>query len=138
MFKLVKLLNGKHCAPEIVEVRAFEPFNYIAGNMYFFETGCLIKEMVDGYDNKKFVPIESLPANSGRENIKGFFVTEDMIFEVDLGEGDDELYASQTFDCQYDSNNHCVGVARSFGSFATVLDASEQYTRNKALVYFKN
>lgn len=134
MFKLVKLLNGKHCAPEIVEVRAFEPFNYIAGNMYFFETGALVKEEGD----KKFIPIESLPAKSGRENIKGFFVTEDMIFEVDLGEGEDELCASQTFDCQYDSNNHCVGVARSLGSFATVLDASEQYTRNKALVYFKN
>jgi len=137
MFKLVKLLNGKHCAPEIVEVRAFEPFNYVAGNMYFFRSGALVKELNEKGD-KKFIPIESLPAKSGRETIKGFFVTEDMIFEVDLGEGDEELCVTYFYDCQYDSNEHCVGVARVPGSFATVLDASEQYTRNKALVYFEN
>ena len=137
MFKLVKMLNGKYCAPEIVEVKMVRTFPYFAGAMYFYESGSLVRDMPGGDHIKKFIPIESLPMNSGKGTIKGFFVSEDMIFEADVEEDEEIIDTTFTYDCYYGDEDHCIGVSTSMGSFATILDASEQRTRGKVLVYFK-
>lgn len=136
MFKLVKMLNGKHCAPEIVEVKILSAFDYKAGAMYFFETGALVKEFNEK-DDKKFIAIESLPKNSGKETIKGFFVNENMVFEADVKECPEELTITVPCDCYYDEKNHCVGIIGTAGMFGCVLNTDDAMTKGKALIYFK-
>lgn len=81
MFKLIKILNSKSNAPEIISVPIDETQPIAAHALYFMRDGKLITQDPEE-ENIKFMPIESVPSNSGKKSVRGFIITEDMIFEA--------------------------------------------------------
>lgn len=135
MFKLLKILNSKSSAPEIISVPTEDSINYTASFLYYIENGRLMTSDHAGV-HLKFIPIESTAKNSGIKSIRGFIVTSDMIFDatvfgeyIDFGVGDNlSLFTND--------DGHIEGVEALEGQDVKVISDAAFESTGKISIMF--
>ena len=83
MFKLIKILGAGNNVPEPIKFPIDGTRAYDKGFIFFIIDGVLTTRSTDK-TNRKVILLESIPANSGRDFVWGYYVTDNMVFEVDL------------------------------------------------------
>ena len=81
MFKLIKINNGRMNVPEMVNAPMDSTSEFKAHCLYYVSCGTLSTSKSEEND-PPFIPIESVPIDSPQAYIRGYFVTEDMVFET--------------------------------------------------------
>ncbi len=83
MIKLIKIMGAGSNVPEPVKFPIDGKRSYNKGTLFFAVDGTLTTTYSDKTD-RKFILLESIPENSGRDFIWGYYVTDNMVFEIDL------------------------------------------------------
>ena len=83
MFKLIKIMGAGSNVPEPIKFPIDGVRSYNKGYLFSVVDGRLTT-LNDNKMNRRFIVLESIPENSGRDFIWGYYVTDNMVFEVDL------------------------------------------------------
>ena len=83
MFKLIKILGAGSNVPEPIKIPIDGVRSYEKGFLFFLVDGQLTTTYSDKSD-RRVILLESIPENSGRKFVWGYYVTDNMLFEVDL------------------------------------------------------
>ena len=136
MFKLVKIKDSRTNVPEpeIFETSGVDEF--IPGLVYYItKTGISMNS--SGDDNTKIIPLEYIPADSGIKRLRGYIVTEDMVFETDIY-GDTSGVKVGKRVCGYvDAETRLIGVDAYEGTEAMILNTTSMKDERKVLVALK-
>ena len=138
MFKLIKITGGTSNVPEptYVNVNGITPYvAHCAYHVYSGTVSCASSENMELRD-LKFIALETLPTNSGKKRLCGYYVTENMIFETDfhgnpsgIGAGDClSFYVDEN--CEYNNS----GVRDLPGNDARIIDSTNIAKTGKVLV----
>ncbi len=136
MFKLIKIIGARTNVPEPTYVHIDGKNQYTAGSFYFFSQG-KVENYPTNEDDLKFIPLESVPENSGKTKLLGYFVTEGMIFETDIYKDYTAVNVGDTIIAHLDSEDSLSGVEAEDGSDAKLISKDEAATRKKVLVALK-
>jgi hypothetical protein len=126
MFKLVKILGSRTNVPDICEI----PIDGVAKCMkdcpYYLVDGALTAIATNTKERLVFIPIEDIPANSGRKKVKGYYVTPDMIFEAQYSE-DPALSCLGETASYFTDNEANIGVGTIEGSDLKIVNIDSLY-----------
>ena len=136
MFKLVKIIGARTNVPEPTYVNIDPEREYLAGCFYYFTEGKITTYPVS-QDDLKFIPLETLPANSEKTKIFGYFVTENMVFETDILGDYTAVKIGNTLLAHYDENDNICAVEAEVGYDIKLLSMDEADTRKKVFVALK-
>ena len=136
MFKLVQIKGARTNVPEptILNIDGSTP--YLAGAVYYIGEG-LVSTMPTSEDNLKFIPLETVKANSGKTKLCGYIVTEGMVFETDIYNDQTKAKVGNTLMAYTDNDGNIIGVYSESGYDAMLLAKDEAKTKKKVLVALK-
>ena len=135
MFKLVKILGKGNNVPEIITINA--PIGcHVKKNAVYFITGDNISSLRESDVLVKFIPIEDLPEEHERKKVRGYIVTQDMIFEAPTQGDFSEKYVGDGFSFHEDSNNDLVAIMPDNGGDGTIISTDDYAKTGKVLVSF--
>ena len=124
MFKLIKILGARYNAPEIVEIEAELSGNCDAGYFYFLDNYGIFPHTGDETTNV-FVPIETKEGDGSVTRIKGYYVTDDMVFEGKLYGSVDALYVGAPVSAHVNDGLVLDGISGSSGEFARIMSIED-------------
>ena len=136
MIKLIKIMGAGSNVPEPVKFPIDGKRSYTKGTLFFAVDGTLTTTYSDKTD-RKFVLLESIPENSGRDFIWGYYVTDNMVFEIDLCYP--EFYAVGTSLGYYEKDVQ-VGIDKAdnaVGSDLLVVEDADPAKTGKVIAVFK-
>lgn len=136
MFKLVKINGSKTNVPEITTFKIDGSASYKAGAIYFINNGTLSTEQAFSYDIK-FIPIETIPENSGKTIIHGFIVNSDMVFETEICSLSDSVQVGDLISACFNDPDSITHVEDALGEEALLLCKDGVEKTNKVLVALK-
>ncbi len=82
MIKLIKILGSSTNVPEPVKFPINRYTPYHRGSLFYADNGQLTNYPTAG-DQRKFIVLENLPEDNEKSYVYGFFVTDNMVFEID-------------------------------------------------------
>lgn len=124
MIKLKKILGARCNAPEIVEIETEIGGECRPGQFYFLYGHKLLDH--DGTEQKAvFVPIETVIGDGQLTKIKGYYVTEEMIFEGKLYGNFAGIGIGDCVEPHLNDANIIDGVAVTEGMFAFIVSIDE-------------
>ena len=126
MFKLIKILGAKCNAPEIVEVETEFGFECIPGRFYNLDGGSMFD--CDGDETSlMFAPIERVTGKGTGTviKVKGYYVTEDMVFETKLYGGLGNIRSGSLISPYQNDVDIVMGVSSAVGTFDYVMDTKD-------------
>lgn len=158
MFNLIKILNGRLNVPEIVEVKVYvdsyeHEYGIHAGCVYYIESSSIVS-----YPSSSkpimFIPTENIPVSEYTDplKIKGFYPDSNMIFETEIGFGEDDYYeddegnwvSPEKIEVKCGDvlsigkiNKANDSVRYELGAGAKVIDNTDYENTNKLLVLLK-
>lgn len=133
MFKLIKIKGGRINVPEIMTCAIDGKTAYDAGCLYFLNGGTP-QNAPNEEDDIKFIPIESIPKNSGKKTVCGYTVTADMVFETEIYNDHTSVKVGDSLTAHVKSNGDMDGVDAVSGSEAKLLNKDAAATDGKVLV----
>ena len=133
MFKLTKIIGARTNVPEPTYINIDGKTPYNANCYYFFAEGQIATYPVND-DDLKFIPLETVPANSGKTKLLGYFVTSSMIFETEIYGDHNAVKVGDTLMPHFDETKHLCGVDAEDGVDAKLISKNEVETSNKVLV----
>ena len=136
MFKLVKIIGARTNVPEPTYVNIDGTSSYLAGCFYYFTEGKIATYALSE-DDLKFIPLETVPENSGKKQIFGYFVTENMVFETDIYGDYTAVQEGNTLLARFDEKDNFYAVDADVGYDVKLLSMAEASTRKKVLVALK-
>ncbi len=136
MFKLIKILGGRTNVPEIISLRAEEYTEYRANCVYYLAEGIVNTTCYSGSD-PIFIPIENIAADDHKPYVRGYFVSEEMIFETNMAGELGEVGVGSFVAPNIDESEITVGVTSDAGYFAVIVSMDEVLDDGKVLIRFK-
>ena len=136
MFKLIQIKGARTNVPEPTFYDIDGKTAYLAGAMYFIGEGKISNEPASDID-LRFIPLETVKANSGKTKICGYIVTENMVFETDIYNDLASAKIGNVLLGYTDSDGNIVGVDSESGYDAMLLDKTNAKNTNKVLVALK-
>ena len=136
MFKLIKIVGARTNVPEPVSLHIDGVEEYFAGSCYFYTEG-IVSNYLAKEDDIKFVPLESVPKNSGKTKITGYFVNENMVFETEIYGDHTAVKVGDTLLGYVNDDNNISAVAAETGYDVKLLSLDEAATTHKVLVALK-
>ena len=136
MFKLVKINGSKSNVPEITTFNIDGTTPYKAGALYFINDGTLSTEQAFTHDIK-FIPIESIPENSGKTIIRGYIVNADMVFEAGVCSLSDSIQVGDLISVCFDDPEAITHLEGASGEDALLLCKDGVEKTGKVLVALK-
>ena len=136
MIKLAKIMGAGNNVPEPVKFPIDGIRSYQKGTLFFAVNGTLTTTYSDKTD-RKFVLLESIPENSGRDFIWGYYVTDNMVFEIDLCYPE---YYPVGQSLAYHESEPEEGIGRADnaeGSDLLVIEDNNSATSGKVIAVFK-
>ena len=136
MFNLIKINGARTNVPEpiILDIDGVKP--YTAGNLYFIGDDTVSNLPFSAYD-LKFIPLETIPANSGKKKICGYFVNENMIFETEIYGDFTSILVGNILAGHTDANEDICGAEGSLGEDIMLISKAEVKAKHKVLVALK-
>ena len=141
MFKLIKSMNHGTVVPELVTLNKSTYSDFYAHSAYFYSSNILNTEATPG-DQLIFIPIAD--ALRGTSTVTGYFVSDDMIFEVDdtiAGEDDEGTLGGPLYFDNYDNKENSGVISQyvttPFYGGAYLFNNDDVNTRGKALVLLR-
>ena len=136
MFKLIKIINGRGNVPEPQYLKCDGKVPYYKGCLYFVSAGEAGSTAISETD-MKFISLETIPENSGKTEVCGFIVNENMVFETDCYNDSDEIAEGDIVMIYQDDKGENVGVEAVSGVDARIIDKSTSKINGKVLVTLK-
>ena len=136
MFKLIKITGARTNVPEPVTLSIDGAASYTAGCLYFLGDNQLSSTPFSSND-LKFIPLESVSENSGKTEIRGYFVTANMVFETDAYNNFNSIKVGNMLAGYLNSNEEICGADSMEGEDIMVLSTDEVRTKQKILVALK-
>lgn len=136
MFKLIKINNGRMNVPEIVDAPMDSTLEFKAHCLYYLSSGTLSTSPSNETD-PLFIPIESRPIDSPQAYIRGYFVTEDMIFETTVQGNPVPGCVGTVLEGHYGDSGAIECLEPTPGSTALVLSDFSLFTDGKVTVALK-
>lgn len=131
MFKVIKMINGaRQNVPEPVIFQVNGSTPYYAGYVYYHSANGISEVKIDGLHNVPIVPLETLPTNSGINELKCIIATPDMVFETEVMDSEWD-YDVGTILSFYQKNGLNIAMRSMQGTDAMVVDKSDALTKNK-------
>ena len=88
-------------------------------------------------NDTKVIPLEHIPENSGKKTLRGYFITEDMVFETPVSGDLNNITVGKYVDCNVDAATNIIGVTNYTGTFAMILNKDAAKSEQKVLVALK-
>lgn len=136
MFKLIKIKNGRTNVPELVDVPMDGTSEFRAHCLYYVSSGTLITSRITEND-LPFIPIESFPIDSTSAYIRGYFVTEDMVFETKVYGKPVGGLVGTILEGHYGDGGSIDGLEPTEGTTAMVLSDFALFTEGLVSVALK-
>ena len=136
MFKLVKINGARTNVPEPIILNTDGNTAYLAGAVYYINENTISTSALSDVD-LKFIPLETVAANSGKNTLYGYIVTENMVFEADIYNDYTKAKVGNTLLAYADNDGNLIGVDSSSGYDAMLLSKDEAKTKRKVLVALK-
>ena len=129
MLKLKRIINGKSSAPELFKIKIYNDCIYAAGGLYTIYNGETVNDLSG---HARFIPIESYDGMGDKEEITGFYVTTDMVFDVDYYPSSLILDQGSLVNLDYD--NDALGMIREDGSYEGIAIVVGPQNKEKCTV----
>ena len=136
MFKLIKINGARTNVPEPILVTAKNNETYIAGAVYYLCEGGISTSPASEVD-LKFIPLETVTADSGKKKVCGYIVSEGMVFETDIYNDFNNAKVGNSLMFYADGDGNFIGVDSEAGYDALLLSKDEAKTKRKVLVALK-
>jgi hypothetical protein len=136
MFKLVKIRGARTSIPEIVSYNIDQFSSYEAGAFYYISNDTVSTDFTYEHD-LKFIPIETIPKNSGRTTVRGFIVTPEMVFETKICNYQGDVGLGDLLSTCDHADVSSVHVEGSIGESALLLSKDGVEKTGKVLVALK-
>ena len=136
MFKLVKILNSKSGAPEIITMPFSEHSSIEAGNLCFLGCGMVSNGRFE-YDDMLFIPVETLPVKSGKNFVRGYIVTSDMIFETEIHGDHDSFSVGDSISHHIHTTGVVDSVDATEGNEAKIISKEDVDKTGKVRIVLK-
>ena len=134
MFKLIKIAEGGACTPEIMSMPVYNNITYKIGTVAFFESGRLTYTRSNN-NSPIFYILENVTEGSGKEYIKVYPITPNMIFEADaIQEREEDLIPSHGLCYMVKTGSY---VTYELGDEFICMDNREAANRGKIVGRFK-
>ena len=133
MFKLVKINGARINVPEtfVIDIDGTTP--YTAGCLYFIAYGGISNQPYEE-GSFKFIPLETIPKNSGIKKLRGFIVNSDMIFETEIAGGTLNVGLGDIIAACKNSDGDMDSVDSLHGSDAKLISKDSALIDRKVLV----
>lgn len=137
MFKLIKIMGAGSNVPEPIKFPVDGVRSYEKGRVFFLSDGQPTTSVGVDKTNRRVVLLESIPANSGRDFIWGYLVTDNMVFEADLCYP--EYYPVGTCMAfhEEDMNFGYDGIDNMIGEDALIVEDNDSARTGKVIVTLK-
>ncbi len=135
MFKLVKIIGGRHNLPEITTVETAPYTEFNKGSLYYLSSYGLSTTRSELTD-PAFISLESLPLSDKKQKIKGYYVLPEMVFETDVYDSTSQpIRVGQTlYAYMYAETGEVVGARDTSGSDLIVYSVEKYKSKNKIWV----
>lgn len=120
MFKLIKIKDGRINVPETEVLETDGVSEYRAGCVYFVGAAGVSNSKSSDFD-PIFIPLETIPKNSGIKKLHGYFANSSMVFETKIYEGTSSLMVGTVICYHMNDNGDIDGAEANEGENLLLL-----------------